>query len=79
MRGWEVPDANLEPPEQQEPPQRCDLCGNWRECPCGCGMGWCIECREFTEPDGSEECGGFDGEAPEEYDDPRIDMMREEG
>lgn len=79
MSTQDVPDFNLEPPEPQEAKQWCDCCRNWRECPCGCGLGWCTWAWEFTEPDGSEECWGFDGEAPDMEDDPRIDMMREEG
>lgn len=79
MRPYDVPDFNMEPPEPQEAKQWCDYCDNWRECSFGCGMGWCVKCYEFTEPDRHEECGDFDGDAPDTEDDPRIDTMREEG
>lgn len=66
------------PWNRQDPPRRCDRCAEWRECPCGCGEGWCSELSEFTAPDPTDECDAFDGET-EEYDDPRIDQVREEG
>ena len=76
---WTCPTGKIKAPEEAVPMAWCDRCRNWEECPCGCGWGWCSYIDEFTEPDRSDECGGFDGEPPEMDDDPRIDMLREEG
>ena len=78
-RAWDVPDGPLEPPEVAVTRRWCDRCINWEECPCGCGWGWCSYIDEFTEPDRSDECGGFDGEPPDMEDNPAWDAMREEG
>lgn len=51
---WDEPDPPC--------PQACDLCDNWRECPLAPGIGWCVECGEYTEPDGGERCEGFSGD-----------------
>lgn len=78
-RAWDVPDLDLEPPEEAVPRRWCDRCCNWADCPCGCGWGLCLISEEFTRPDWSDDCGSFDGEPPEMEDDPAWDAMREEG
>ena len=82
-RAWDVPDWNMEPPEEHPSMQWCDRCFNWRHEHCEEGWGWCTVEREFLEPDKRNECPDFDGEPPTEEElygeDPRVDMMREEG
>lgn len=79
MSTSDVPDFNLEPTEVAVPRRWCDRCRNWEECPSGCGWGWCSYIDEFTEPDWSDDCGGFDGEPPDMEDNPAWDAEREEG
>lgn len=43
----------LEPDDPE--PVECRDCDFWRECPCGCGHGWCSLNSEFTE--GDDGCG----------------------
>ena len=78
-RAWDVPDFDLDPPDEKVPRRWCDRCINWAECPCGCGWGWCTYADEFTRPDGTEDCGDFYGEPPELGDNPAWDEIREEG
>lgn len=78
-RAWDVPDIDLEPPEESVPLRWCDRCRNWAECPGGCGWGWCSYADEFTLPNDSDDCGDFDGEPPEMEDNPAWDAIREEG
>lgn len=78
-RAWDVPDFDIDPPDEQVPRRWCDRCRNWAECPGGCGWGWCTYADEFTRPDASEDCGDFDGEPPELGDNPAWDEIREEG
>lgn len=73
MRPYDVPDGPLEPPDVPAPRMWCDQCGNWAECPSGCGWGWCVYASEFTQPDAFEECCGFDGEPPDPPDPPDRD------
>lgn len=37
----------VDPDEQ--PPIKCRDCDSWRECPEGCGWGWCTENDDFTK------------------------------
>ena len=40
-------------PDDEE--TRCDECGFWHPCPCGCGFGWCD--RDATFADADDGCG----------------------
>lgn len=83
MSGWDVPDFKLEPPDEPVSMAWCDCCHEWHDEHCEDGWGWCASTCDFTQPDYCEECCGFVGDAPDRDgsfgDDPRIDMLREEG
>lgn len=55
-----VLEGPLEPPDECVPARVCSECDEWRECPCGCGYGWCLFFDRFTGDDVSDECGAFD-------------------
>ncbi len=70
-----------------KPRATCRDCSNFRECPCG-AHGWRAAWDEWRDPDEvfavEDYCDDFSPRPdydPEDYttDDPRIDMMREEG
>lgn len=78
-RAWDVPDFDLEPPEEAVPMAWCDRCSHWDTDHAESGWGWCLEFGYWTEPEYTDECGSFDGEPPEIDDDPAWDAEREEG
>lgn len=65
----------------------CRDCEESRACPCGCDRGWCLEFEEFVKLDDVFPVKDFDCFRPRmsydparyETEDPRIDMVREEG
>ncbi len=65
----------------------CRDCERSEACPCGCCRGWCHEGGEFVDLDDVFPVDDFDCFRPRrsydptryETEDPRIDMVREEG
>lgn len=43
-------------PDEEGPHVPCNQCEYWEPCPCGCGKGWCSQCKEFTDEDDGEDC-----------------------
>lgn len=57
--GWNLPPGCFEDDVDRAfgpAPRRCRDCGEWAECPCGCGWGMCRVDGDYTE--GGDGCDG---------------------
>ena len=78
QRAWDVPDLDLEPPEEAVPDDGATAAATGPIARAAAGGTCASSPKEFTRPDWSDDCGDFDGEPPEMEDDPAWDAMQEE-